>query len=489
MNSTQLTGTDPAAILVVEDSPSQAFILRKLLQHHGYNATVASDGAEALELVRKNPPNLILSDVNMPVMNGYEMCLALKSDPSTASIPVILLTTLSDPTSILEGLKCKADYYLTKPYESKYLLDRVQSLLVDASMAHCVETPAGLEITLEGRRHLVNADRRQMLNLLLSTYENAVQQNRELIKTQQKLNSLNQELQDQSRLKLKISEKSFRALLENSVDAMLVMDAAGIIRFVNPAGERLFSRPSSELLGTYLPFTASPGEAREMSLHTQDMGMLHLDLRAVSTDWEGQIAMLVSLRDITQRIVDEQKIKDQQTCLQEANSMLAALATLDGLTGIKNHRVFKERLEEEYHRASRYTLSISLIILDVDRFKQFNDSFGHPAGDEVLKTVSKLLQANSRDTDLVARYGGEEFVVLLPLTQKADAIDLAERLRFAVQSFPWEKRTVTISLGVATQTSEFIKAEDLISEADTALYASKRNGRNQLTHHDAVRNS
>ena len=449
---------------------------------------MASDGAEALEWVRKQKPNLILSDVNMPVMNGYEMCLALKSDPSTASIPVILLTTLSDPTSILEGLKCKADYYLTKPYESKYLLDRFQSLLVDASMAHCVETPAGLEITFEGRRHLVTADRRQMLNLLLSTYENAVQQNRELIKTQQKLNNLNQELQDQSR-KLKISEKSFRALLENSVDAMLVMDAAGIIRFVNPAGERLFSHPSTELLGTYLPFTASPGEAKEMSLTTQDAGVVHLDLRAVSTDWEGQIAMLVSLRDITQRIVDEQKIKEQQSRLQEANSMLEALATLDGLTGIKNHRVFKERLAEEYHRSARYTLPISLIILDVDHFKQYNDSFGHPAGDEVLKTVSKLLLENSRDTDLVARYGGEEFVVMLPLAQKDDALYLAERLRFEIQSFPWEKRTVTVSLGIATRTSNFTKAEDLISDADSALYASKHNGRNKVTHHDDVPNS
>ena len=191
MNPSEPSGAVPASILVVEDSPPQAFILKKLLQHHGYSATVASDGAEALALIRKQPPNLILSDVNMPVMNGYEMCLALKSDASTAAIPVILLTTLSDSTSILEGLKCKADYYLTKPYESKYLLDRVQSLLVDASMAHCVETPAGLEITFEGRRHVVNADRRQMLNLLLSTYENAVQQNRELIKTQQKLNNLN----------------------------------------------------------------------------------------------------------------------------------------------------------------------------------------------------------------------------------------------------------------------------------------------------------
>ncbi len=449
---------------------------------------MGSDGAEALEWVRKQKPNLILSDVNMPVMNGYEMCLALKSDPSTASIPVILLTTLSDPTSTLEGLKCKADYYLTKPYESKYLLDRFQSLLVDASMAHCVETPAGLEITFEGRRHLVTADRRQMLNLLLSTYENAVQQNRELIKTQQKLNNLNQELQDQSR-KLKISEKSFRALLENRVDAMLVMDAVGIIRFVNPAGERLFSHPSTELLGTYLPFTASPGEAKEMSLTTQDAGVVHLDLRAVSTDWEGQIAMLVSLRDITERIVDEQKIKEQQSRLQEANSMLEALATLDGLTGIKNHRVFKERLAEEYHRSARYTLPISLIILDVDHFKQYNDSFGHPAGDEVLKTVSKLLLENSRDTDLVARYGGEEFVVMLPLAQKDDALYLAERLRFEIQSFPWEKRTVTVSLGIATRTSNFTKAEDLISDADSALYASKHNGRNKVTHHDDVPNS
>lgn len=475
-------------ILIVEDSPPQAFILKKLLQNHGYHPTVASNGAEALELARANPPDMVLSDINMPVMNGYEMCLALKSDPNTASIPVILLTTLSDPTSILEGLKCHADYYLTKPYDSKYLLDRVQTLLIDRSMPHCVETDAGLEMTFEGKHHLVTADRRQMLNLLLSTYENAVQQNRELIRTQQKLNTLNHELQEQSR-KLRVSEKNFRALLENSVDAMVVLDASNAVCFANPAAEKLFHRNEEALHGSSLPFPAAAGEVKEIGMTLPGEEVIYLDLRAVATDWEGQLATLVSLRDITQRKLDEEKIREQQKRLHEANVLLEALATLDGLTGLKNRRIFKERLDEEFQRAARYNFPLSLILLDVDHFKQYNDTHGHPAGDDVLRTVADLLRKNTRETDFVARYGGEEFVIVLPLTQRADVIFLAERLRHAVASHPWPLRPVTASFGASTFTAGPQTAEGLINQADVALYHSKRSGRNRVTHHEALNQS
>ena len=485
MSQTENNSTPAREILIVEDSPPQAFILKKLLLNHGYSPRVAVHGAEALEMVRAHAPDLVLSDINMPVMNGYEMCHALKRDPATAHVPVILLTTLSDSNSLLEGLKCQADYYLTKPYDSKYLLDRVQNLLDGGGTHSSVETPQGLEITFGGTRHLVTANRREMLNLLLSTYENAVQQNLELIRAQQKLNNLNHELQEQSR-KLRVSEKNFRALLENSVDATVVLDAKATVRFANPAAERLLGAGMAELLGTTLPFETNAGDVREITLESAPKRPVHLDLRVVATDWEGQVASLVTLRDITQRKLDEAKIQEQQKRLQEANTLLEALATLDGLTGLKNRRVLNERLEEEFHRAVRYNLPLSIVLLDVDHFKQYNDAHGHPAGDEVLKAVAEILKRNTRDTDFVARYGGEEFVILLPLTHRADVIFLAERLRFAITSRNWALRPVTASFGAATYQSGVDRAEHLLEQADAALYHSKRLGRNRVTHFQAL---
>jgi diguanylate cyclase (GGDEF)-like protein len=179
---------------------------------------------------------------------------------------------------------------------------------------------------------------------------------------------------------------------------------------------------------------------------------------------------------------DEQQIQEQQQKLQEANLQLQALATTDGLTGLKNHRTFKERLDEEFQRAARYQLPLSLVLLDVDRFKEFNDNFGHPAGDEVLKSVARLLRENTRNTDIVARYGGEEFVVLLLNNDRADALILAERLRQAIESAPWKQREVTASCGVSSLTLGTHTSAELIATADIALYHSKQNGRNRVTH-------
>lgn len=122
----------------------------------------------------------------------------------------------------------------------------------------------------------------------------------------------------------------------------------------------------------------------------------------------------------------------------------------DGLTGLKNHRTFKERLAEEYKLAERYDLPLSLMLLDVDKFKQFNDTFGHPAGDKVLQEVAKTIQDSTRNTDMVARYGGEEFVVILSHTERDAAFNLAERVRSSVEEVDWQQRAITVSIGVGS---------------------------------------
>lgn len=365
-------------ILIVDDSRVQAKVLKDLLQRRGFEVRVASDGREALEEARRQVPTLVISDIIMPVMNGYDMCLAMKEDQTLKNVPVILLTSLSDTDDILLGLLAQADYYLTKPYSEEYLLSTIHGVLRELPFAGQRDPNAPLEVTVNNSRHPITASRQQMLSLLLSTYGNAVEQNRILLQVQRELKTLNEQLREQA-----------------------------------------------------------------------------------------------------------EHIVEQQRKLEEANAQLQALATLDGLTQLKNHRAFKEKLEEEMPRAARYGQPLSLLLMDIDYFKQFNDTFGHPAGDEVLRTVAQLLRDNTRATDFVARYGGEEFAVLMPNTDQDWSYHLAERLRLSIEREPWTRRSVTASFGAATFQDTRVDAvspAQLLQSADRALYHSKRTGRNTVTH-------
>lgn len=177
--------TAKANILVVEDSRTQAKILERRLMQAGYAVQVANDGAAGFDLARSNPPDLIISDIEMPRMNGYQLCRAVKNDQNLKSIPVILLSTLSDAHDIIKGLDAGADNYITKPYDPNYLLNRVESLR---------QTPLGsaaegedLSVTIAGQTYRVKSGRQQVLNLLISTFENAVEKNRELHRVNEQL--------------------------------------------------------------------------------------------------------------------------------------------------------------------------------------------------------------------------------------------------------------------------------------------------------------
>jgi diguanylate cyclase (GGDEF)-like protein len=392
-------------ILVVDDSRTQAELLKYLLELNGYSTRVASDGRQALETAKAHRPALIISDIVMPGMDGYEMCSRLKEDEELCSIPVILLTQLSEPEDIVRGLRARADYYLTKPYKPEYLLSKVKAVLEappvqkvaagpmtngnhgeNGTLAHSEDEDA-LQVVLGGKSYVVHADRQQMLNLLFSTYENAVEQNRELAGAQLELEATNERLREQMSLLT---------------------------------------------------------EARE-------------------------------------------ELERQQEQLLEANAKLEALATSDGLTGLKNHRAFKERLEEEIRRAARYGTPLSLFLLDVDKFKEYNDSFGHPAGDEVLRLLGGVLQEVARTSDMAARYGGEEFAVLLPNAPADMAQAVAERFRASIEESLWPFRPVTASFGVSTfiavghDINPRNAGDRLLELADKALYLSKAGGRNRVS--------
>ena len=179
-------------------------------------------------------------------------------------------------------------------------------------------------------------------------------------------------------------------------------------------------------------------------------------------------------------------LKHQQAELQAVNARLETLAHTDGLTQVKNYRAFQERLVIDVERSSRYGETLSLLLIDVDRFKFFNDTFGHPTGDKVLQGVAGTLQNSVRTVDFVARYGGEEFAVILTETDAFGALEVAERLRAAIESYAWEQRTITVSIGISTLYSGGATPQTLIDRADRALYHAKQSGRNCVFHVDHV---
>jgi signal transduction histidine kinase/DNA-binding response OmpR family regulator len=193
-----MTSNPPSApkdILIAEDSPTQARRLQHILERQGYQVTIATNGVEALESALKNKPDVVISDVVMPEMDGYELCQRIKATPGLKEIPVILVTTLSDPHDVIKGLECRADNFILKPYDERHLLSRVQFVFVNSEMRQSDQPGMGLEIFFNGQRHFITADRLQILNLLLSTYEAAMQRNRELTITQDELQRTNSDLQ------------------------------------------------------------------------------------------------------------------------------------------------------------------------------------------------------------------------------------------------------------------------------------------------------
>jgi two-component system sensor histidine kinase/response regulator len=182
-------------ILVVEDSPTQAGQLKYILETEGYQVFVARNGKEALALISKSRPTIVISDIVMPEMDGYELCRQMKADENLRGIPVILLTSLSDSKDVIKALESGADNFLTKPYDDKYLFSRLQYFLINQDLRRTEGIQIGLEIFFQGQKFLINADRLQILNLLLSTYEAAVRKNIELTEVQEELKRLNEQLE------------------------------------------------------------------------------------------------------------------------------------------------------------------------------------------------------------------------------------------------------------------------------------------------------
>ena len=312
---------------------------------------------------------------------------------------------------------------------------------------------------------------------------------------------------------LRDSEVRFRLLAENGSDVVSLHDLSGRVIYTSPSCERVLGFTPEEIM-RMSPFAmVHPDDGDRLRRHFDELirgapvtaiscRMLHktgkhlwLEMmwRAI-VNRDGKVVRLqASSRNVTERKDYERQLEDARRKLQTnqeslivANTRLAALATIDGLTGLKNRRSFEERLVEEMARIKRTGAPVSLLLIDIDHFKAYNDSFGHPRGDEVLRVVARLLSRSIRDTDIAARYGGEEFAVILPQTDREGALQMGERLRQAIEQATWAERDITISVGVATPSAVVVTIDDLIDHADRALYRSKQLGRNRVTQADAA---
>jgi diguanylate cyclase (GGDEF)-like protein/PAS domain S-box-containing protein len=316
----------------------------------------------------------------------------------------------------------------------------------------------------------------------------------------------------------KRAQEQFNLAIDISPSPMILVDVQGRIVLLNRAAEALFGYPKDELMGKSVEdliperlrsrhpqyrdeFVAS-SSFRPMGANRYLFGLsrdgreipLEIGLSPIQTE-DGRF-VLATIEDQTDRIFAqsvskraEKMILDQSRELEKLNRKLTALATTDGLTGLKNRRALVEQLESLLKIGLRTRRPISLLMIDVDHFKDYNDSYGHPAGDYVLETLGNLLLKAARKSDYAARYGGEEFAILLPENDPDSAVTFGERLRNMIEEHEWPHRGVTVSMGIGTiqfQGEETWEEQDwvstLISMADRALYHSKGGGRNRVTH-------
>ena len=310
-------------ILVVEDSPTQAEQIKYLLEEKGYAVMVAANGKEGFEVAKKFRPTIIISDIVMPVMDGYELAEKIKKDKDVKDIPIIFVTALTDRKDASRKASVVADGYFTKPYDDKYLISKIEALLTASRQEEGVETKE-LEVKFAGERYVITSGRRQILNFLLSTYENAVQQNQDLILMHRELHLLNEQLENrvvERTEQLQASEANFRALADNANDGILITaGSGGDTVYANRRIAVMTGWSVEELLRKsmrdYIEPDTFPDEIKlysqilegmpcpnhcEITISQKNGAAIPVEMTISRTLWHGQPAVITIVRDITER--------------------------------------------------------------------------------------------------------------------------------------------------------------------------------------------
>ena len=447
-----------ARILVVDDIESNVRLLEAKLTAEYYEVLTANDGPTALAMAASERPDIVLLDVMMPGMDGFDVCRRLKDDPLTRHVPVVLVTALDGRADRVAGLEAGADDFLTKPIDDVMLFARVRSL---TRLKAVIDELRDREAS--GRRMGVIAGAASRLGgsggRILIVDDNARQAER-----------VASELAVEHRPV--VESEAYKAVLTARGPVDLVIVNLNAKSF---DGLRFAAQLRSDEATRSLPILGVADlDERQKAVKALEIGINDILARPIDP---GELAARVRTQIRRKRYTDY---------LRSNLDHSLELAVTDQLTGLHNRRYMVGQLEALMRRAAQGGEPVSVLVIDIDHFKKVNDSFGHDVGDEVLSEFAVRLASNVRAIDLPVRHGGEEFVVVMPDTDLEDARRIAERIRLHVAGAPFrvmggeELLAVTISIGVACSTGEGDTPQAIVKRADEAVYEAKSRGRNRV---------
>lgn len=449
-----------ARVLVVDDILANVKLLEARLQAEYFEVLTAYSGPEALDVCARERVDVVLLDVMMPGMDGFEACRRLKSDPATQDVPVIMVTALDQPSDRLQGLEAGADDFLTKPVDEIALITRVKNLarlkMLDDEMA--LRAASTDQITL-ARDAATVLDRSNSGGRLLLVDDHP----RSAVRI----------LEPLSKVHDTFLERGIQTAMDkiNTFNFDLVIVSLGLS---NADGLRFCSQIRSLERTRHLPLI--------ILVDLDDDGRL---LRGLDMGVNDYLIRPVDRHELLARVKTQIRRKRHSDFLRHRLEESVEMAVTDQLTGLHNRRYLEKHLRGLVDDSQVTGRALSILFFDIDYFKRINDTHGHDAGDVVLRDFAGRLRRHVRGIDLACRYGGEEFVVIMPDTELDVARHVGERLRKCIAEAPFEISTavslpVTASVGISTLQSMEDTPLSLLKRADNALYEAKRMGRNQI---------
>ncbi|MCZ8183203.1 MAG: PleD family two-component system response regulator [Beijerinckiaceae bacterium] len=448
-----------ARVLIVDDVFANIRLLEARLTAEYFTVLTAMSGPQALDICERGECDVVLLDVMMPGMDGYEVCRRLKSAPQTAHLPVIMVTALDSPSDRLTGLQAGADDFLTKPINELALLTRVRSLV---RLKHLTDE---LRARAAGTQGLGLPD-----PLSMAAAEDG--QNGRILLVEDRANAadrMSAALKQHHVVEIEAHPQNVLPQVQEGG-----YDVAIISLGLNEADPlRLISQIRSDNASRNLPILVL-AEAISDPLVTRaiDMGVNDYLIRPIDRN------------ELIARVTTQIRKWRYQERLRDNLRASMELAIVDPLTKLHNRRYLHTQLQSLLADDTARGAAVSLLVLDLDHFKSINDQHGHDAGDEVLRECAERLRQAVRGIDIVARFGGEEFVVAMPDTEPFAAQRVAERIRQAIDNRPFSVANgtktlrVTASIGVATAAASLRSGDSLFKNADKAMYEAKRAGRN-----------
>ncbi len=448
-----------ARILIVDDIEANRRLLQAKLEAQYHTVILAENGPRALELAKSQSPEIILLDVMMPGMSGFEVCKRLKSDPETEHIPVVMVTALSDTEDRVRGLDAGAEDFLTKPVDDFLLKSRVSALMRYNAVAFELRQREATGV----RSGAMDAASMQLLERPASVF--IIDDNP---RTSARLAGMLRESGHQAITLIETGDLGDLATERVDVLALSLM-----ARQFDPLKLCAHIKTSEITRGISILLISDPLE--------RDKAVKGLEIGASDV-----ILAPVDRQELLARIRTQTRRSRYIEILRQRVDRGLELSVIDQLTGLHNRRYMMNQLQQLMQRSVRSSGSLSVMMIDIDHFKVVNDTHGHQAGDEVLQELADRLRENVRPMDIICRNGGEEFVVVMPETPGESACIAGERIRQAVAARPFEvlggkqSLNLTVSAGVATLRGAEDTIADLLKRADDALYQAKSAGRNRV---------